>query len=205
MSDPNAAPIAGWYPDPENEAGDRWWNGATWSDHRRARNAGPGWAPVADAGAKGSKAAAPTGTPAAGAAPGIPVPPVAPAPADRPNPYAGTPAPAYPGATPGTQPYAPPYAYNYAPRTPMANVPAFAGMITSLSALLFNWILFGLPGIVGGGISIYGLIKANRLAAAGTTTGNGRGYALVGIIVGFTGALLWDLFYFAVFQPFSFS
>ena len=35
MSDPNALPIAGWYPDPENEAGDRWWNGATWSDHRR--------------------------------------------------------------------------------------------------------------------------------------------------------------------------
>lgn len=178
MSDPNAAPIAGWYPDPENEAGDRWWNGATWSDHRRARSA-----PAA--------AAVPV--------PGVAVPPVAPAPGDRPNPYAGTPAP------PVAQPYAPPYAYNYAPRTPMANVPAFAGMITSLSALLFNWILFGLPGIVGGGISIYGLVKANKLIASGVTTGNGRVYAIVGIISGFAGALLWDLFYFAVFQPFSFS
>ena len=45
MSDPNALPIAGWYPDPENDKGDRWWNGATWSDHRRARNAPAGWAP----------------------------------------------------------------------------------------------------------------------------------------------------------------
>lgn len=106
---------------------------------------------------------------------------------------------------PMIQPYAPPYAYNYAPRTPMQNVPAFAGMITSLSALLFNWILFGLPGLVGAGISIYGLIKANKLIASGVTTGHGKGYALVGIIAGFAGALLWDLFYFAVFQPFTFS
>jgi hypothetical protein len=205
MPDPNAAPIAGWYPDPENEAGDRWWNGTTWSDHRRARNAGPGWAP-AGASPAGAAAAGAAAAPAAEGAPGIPVPPVAPAPGERPNPYAGTAAPAsYPGATPGVQPYAPPYAYNYAPRTPMANVPAFAGMITSLSALLFNWILFGLPGIVGGSISIYGLVKANKLIASGMTTGHGKGYALVGIISGFAGALLWDLFYFAVFQPFTFS
>jgi hypothetical protein len=199
MSDPNAAPIAGWYPDPENEAGDRWWNGATWSDHRRARNAGPGWAPSDSAAAPAAVAPAP------GAAPGIPVPPVAATPADRPNPYAGTPAPGTPNMGPMIQPYAPPYAYNYAPRTPMQNVPAFAGMITSLSALLFNWILFGLPGIVGAGISIVGLVKANRLVASGVTVGNGKGYALVGIISGFAGALLWDLFYFAVFQPFTFS
>ena len=57
----------------------------------------------------------------------------------------------------------------------MQNVPAFAGMITSLCAILFNFILFGLPGLVGGSISIYGLVKANRLAASGVTAGNGRG------------------------------
>jgi hypothetical protein len=214
MSDPNAAPIAGWYPDPENEAGDRWWNGATWSDHRRARNAGPGWAPsgaapagAAPAGATAASAAAAgaAAAPAAGAAPGIPVPPVPSAPGDRPNPYAGTAAPAATFTGTPVQPYAPPYAYNYAPRTPMANVPAFAGMITSLCALLFNFILFGLPGLVGGSISIYGLIKANKLIASGVTTGHGKGYAIVGIISGFAGALLWDLFYFAVFQPFTFS
>jgi hypothetical protein len=195
MSDPNAQPIAGWYPDPENEAGDRWWNGATWSDHRRARNAGPGWAPAADA----TPAA-----PAATNAPAIPVPPVAPE-AARPDPYAGT----SPGAQTFTgapvAPYAPAYAPNYAPRTPMANVPAFAGMITSLCAILFNFILFGLPGIVGGVISIVGLLKANRLIASGVTVGHGRGFALTGIIAGFLGALLWNLFYFAVFSPFQFS
>jgi hypothetical protein len=87
----------------------------------------------------------------------------------------------------------------------MANVPAFAGMITSLCAILFNFILFGLPGIVGGVISIVGLLKANRLIASGVTVGHGRGFALTGIISGFLGALLWNLFYFAVFSPFTFS
>ncbi|MGN6501634.1 MAG: DUF2510 domain-containing protein, partial [Pseudolysinimonas sp.] len=47
MSDPNALPAAGWYPDPEDAESDRWWNGVSWSDQRRARNAASGWAPVA--------------------------------------------------------------------------------------------------------------------------------------------------------------
>lgn len=29
-------PPAGWYADPENPGNERWWNGSTWSDDRRA-------------------------------------------------------------------------------------------------------------------------------------------------------------------------
>lgn len=36
-----ATPIAGWYPDPENPGGERWWNGSAWSDQRRATAPAP--------------------------------------------------------------------------------------------------------------------------------------------------------------------
>jgi hypothetical protein len=199
MSDPNALPIAGWYPDPENESGDRWWNGATWSDHRRPRNAGVGWAPgapAAPADAADAKAAPVETAPASGdAAPAIPVPPVAAPPAAQSAPYAGVP----------YTPYAPAYAPNYAPATQMRNPLAFAGMLTSLIALLFNWILFGAPGIVGAIISFVGLRRANRLIAQGVTVGNGRGMAIGGIVAGLVGALLFDLFYFGYIAPFAFT
>ena len=32
---------AGWYPDPDGGAGERWWNGAGWSDSRRGGAGGP--------------------------------------------------------------------------------------------------------------------------------------------------------------------
>jgi hypothetical protein len=32
MSDTAVQPPAGWYPDPQNPAGQRWWNGQTWAD-----------------------------------------------------------------------------------------------------------------------------------------------------------------------------
>jgi Protein of unknown function (DUF2510) len=208
MSDPNALPIAGWYPDPENDTGDRWWNGATWSDHRRPRNAPAGWAPAAAAKPKTSKAKAAAGPSAASATavPAVPVPvaPVTPAPAATfnpyatPDPYAGPPAPAY-------APYAPAYAPNYAPPTPMRNPLALGGMITSLVAVLFNFILFGAPGIAGGIVSIFGLRRANQLVREGVTLGNGRVMAITGIAAGFAGALLWNLFYFSVFSPLQFS
>jgi hypothetical protein len=215
MSDPNALPVAGWYPDPEDDKGDRWWNGATWSDHRRPRNAGPGWAPSsAKKKPAAKKAAAAVAEPAAAPEPaaGIPVPPApaaaaaipgiaAPAPAAAPavSPYAGTP------AQPGYAPYAPAYAYNYAPPQPMRNPLALGGMITSLVGLLFNWILFGAPGIVGGIISIVGLRKANQLIREGVTVGNGKAMAITGIATGFAGAFLFDLFYFTTWSPLVFS
>jgi hypothetical protein len=37
----SAQPIAGWYPDPENPAAERWWDGTAWSDHRRASTVTP--------------------------------------------------------------------------------------------------------------------------------------------------------------------
>jgi hypothetical protein len=208
MSDPNALPIAGWYPDPENEAGDRWWNGATWSDHRRPRNAAPGWAPEAASAAATPAVPTPAVPTPAVPAPAIPVPP-APAPA-RPDPYAGTPqvAPGYqaaPGYQPAFQPYAPAYAPNYAPApTQMRNQLAFAGMLVSLIGLLFNWILFGAPGITGGIISIVGLRRANALIRSGVTAGNGKGMAIGGIVAGFTGALLFDLWFFSTWTTFQF-
>jgi hypothetical protein len=33
-----SAPVAGWYADPDNSASDRWWDGAAWSEHRRAHD-----------------------------------------------------------------------------------------------------------------------------------------------------------------------
>jgi hypothetical protein len=208
MSDPNALPIAGWYPDPEDDKGDRWWNGATWSDHRRPRNAGPGWAPSSakkKPAAKKAAAAEPAAEPAA-----IPVPPAPAAAAAIPGIAAPAPAPAaspYTGA-PGQlayAPYAPAYAYNYAPPQPMRNPLALGGMITSLVGLLFNWILFGAPGIVGGIISIVGLRKANQLIREGVTVGNGKAMAITGIATGFAGAFLFDLFYFTTWSPLVFS
>ncbi len=46
-----SAPVAGWYPDPENSEAERWWNGSGWSDHRRtggsAAISAPAWQPAA--------------------------------------------------------------------------------------------------------------------------------------------------------------
>jgi hypothetical protein len=209
MSDPNALPIAGWYPDPEDDKGDRWWNGATWSDHRRPRNAGPGWAPSSAKKKPAAKKAA-AAEPAAAEPAAIPVPPApaaaaaipgiaAPAPAPAASPYSGAP------GQPAYAPYAPAYAYNYAPPQPMRNPLALGGMITSLVGLLFNWILFGAPGIVGGIISIVGLRKANQLIREGVTVGNGKAMAITGIATGFAGAFLFDLFYFTTWSPLVFS
>jgi hypothetical protein len=40
-----ALPIAGWYPDPDRDGQDRWWDGTAWSDTRRTTTA-PASAPT---------------------------------------------------------------------------------------------------------------------------------------------------------------
>lgn len=132
MTDPTQSlPIAGWYPDPENERGDRWWNGSMWSDHRRARDAAPvvapvapaapasqvgfaapGPAPVSPAAASAAAAAgivAPGATPAASAEGGAVTAPTDGSDYARPNPYAG--ANPYAATAPAATPYAAPAAY----------------------------------------------------------------------------------------------
>lgn len=198
MTDANQAlPIAGWYPDPEDDKSDRWWNGTMWSDHRRVRTSA---APVAPAAA--AAAAAPVGA-------GIPVPSDTPAadpaaaasvvnPADgsdfaRPNPYAN-PAPAAPvyggapvyGQQPGgyaaqspyqaPQQYAP---YAYAPAEPR-NGMAIAALITALSAIILPFVINPLVGAVLGFLA---LNRSKQLAATGQIN-TGRGMAIAAIITG---------------------
>jgi hypothetical protein len=87
----------------------------------------------------------------------------------------------------------------------MRNPTAFGAMLTSLIGLLFNWILWGAPGLVGAILGIIGLRKATQLRREGVTTGDGRAMAITAIVAGFAGAFLFDLFYFTVISPFRFS
>jgi hypothetical protein len=58
------SPPAGWYDDPETPGGLRWWDGQTWTEHRRAAEPGPVQPP---AGAQ-ERASVPTWSGAAGGA-----------------------------------------------------------------------------------------------------------------------------------------
>lgn len=159
MSD--AQTPAGWYPDPEDPAQLRYWDGTTWTDHRH------------------------------------PVEPAAAAPAAEAPQYAFTPTPSAPPAAPPVSGTAPGYpvapAYGAAPgyAAPAQNVPALVGLILAIVGTVLGLLMgvFVLVGIAGGIVSIVGLIRANRMRAAGTP-GDRRGLALAGVIVGFGGLLL---------------
>jgi hypothetical protein len=177
----SSQPIAGWYPDPENAAAERWWDGAAWSDHRRPSTVPP-VAPEPPAAAVPPAAAAPE--PGVFAPPSAPVAPAAtptvapaatPAPASSGYGLPGYGAPAYPAAGPG---YAVPA---YAPAQP-TNTLAVVGLVIALAGLVVN--LAGLTALAGAIISCIALARARKLRDAGNP--NHRfGMALAGVIAGF--------------------
>lgn len=168
MSD--TPPAAGWYVDPENSAGERWWNGSGWSDHKRDATTAatetpqysePDPAPAAPAYTVPEPAGFTYGNPDAAA---------------RPDPYAPPAAQPYYGGAPAS-PYVAPYG---APAPGQGvNGLALAGLLVGAIA----WIAVGaLAGIAGLVLSILGLGQAKKREAAGHPQ-PGRGLAMGGIIV----------------------
>lgn len=175
-------PQAGWYADPENPSGERWWNGSAWSDHKRPSTTSPA-APVASAAPVVARVVAPAEAPVAS--------PVEPsftygstdASAARPDPYA-------PAAAYAAYPQAP---YGAAPSPSAANGLAIAGLITSLAGLIFTFA--ALVGIV---LSILGLVEARKRESAGNPN-TGKGLALAGLIIGIVVVIIGVLFLVAYF------
>lgn len=156
----SAQPIAGWYPDPENPAAERWWDGAAWSDHRRASTVAPP-APAGPPTAPPYGAVAPT-LPGYGAPGG----PTSPAPAYIASGYAAPPA--------------------YAPAAP-TNSLAVVGLVLALAGLVVS--LGGLTSLAGGVVSTLALVRASRMRREGRA-GHRFGMALAGTIVGYALFLL---------------
>ena len=159
-------PSAGWYPDPEHAGHDRWWDGTTWSESRRASTD----ATVAPA-TPAAAASAPA-VPAAAAGTGIPG-------RRGPGLY-------IPGET--VLPAAP--APAYAPAPVVRNNLAVVGFILSLSGFILPFVVNSLA---GGIVSIMGLRASKKLAGNGIFS-NGRGISIAGILIGFIWGLLCLLF-----------
>lgn len=173
-----APPQAGWYEDPENPAGERWWNGSGWSDQKRAATtaAAPAVASVAD----------PTGftfgSPAASGRPDLYAPPSYAAP------------PAYSAGSPYVAPYGAP---SYGSRS---NGLAIAGLIVSAGGWIIAGVLASIAGII---LSAFGLARAKQAEAAGNPN-SGRGIALAGLIIGIVVTVL-GLIFVVAYLAFFFS
>jgi hypothetical protein len=180
MSDASP-PQAGWYADPENPAGERWWNGSGWSDQKRASTAGAAGATAA--GAPADPAGFTFGNPAA---------------EGRPDPYAPPTYTAPPLYNTGSPYVAAPYgAPAYGSRS---NGLAIAGLIVSAG----GWIVLGvIASIVGIILSAFGLARAKQAEAAGNPN-SGRGIAMAGLVIGIIVTIL-GIVIFAVYLAFIFS
>jgi hypothetical protein len=152
---------AGWYPDPDSAAGERWWNGAGWSDSRR--------------GGAGAAASTPYGP---AATPVVPVPPAAGITNAAPVIYsAENPAPQRP------DPYAQSYQGTPVPAASTINVSvnrnAMVGFVTGIIAL-FGISILGPVSLV---FSALGFVKARQLAAQGTKA-NLMVFSVIGLVLG---------------------
>ena len=153
---------AGWYPDPSNSGGERWWNGVGWSETRRS---GPGATPTS---------ATTSITPANWQTPTL----------------NGTPTNLQQGFVAPNGRAQLMSAGSTALVTASRNSLAGAGFLISLIGFVFvNAFTLGIPGLIGGILSAIGVAQANRVAAAGSPA-TGRGLAVLGVILGFGGAIL---------------
>jgi hypothetical protein len=150
----------GWYPDPEGKAGERWWNGTTWSDSRRG-GAAPAAAPVAP-----TYVAPPVST----------TPPVYsadnPAP-QRPDPY----------GQPITMRQA--LGSRVTSIDLRSNRPAMIGFITGMITIFF--VAFLAPVAIVA--SIMGIVKARQLKEQGQP-GNSATFAWIGLGTGILGGVI---------------
>lgn len=186
MSDASPPP-AGWYPDPENPSGQRWWNGSGWSDQKRAAGdaASTGFvygstaevrpnpyasSAATDSGYGASRFAADA---SANATPYGVAPPAATTPAP----------PAYTAPAYTSSPYVAPYGARPAGST---NGLALAGLIVSAGGWIILGVFASITGIV---LSAVGLAKAKKLEAEGNPN-SGRGMAMAGIVIGIVVTLL---------------
>jgi len=177
------SPQPGWYADPENPAGERWWNGSGWSEHKRDSTA-----PAATV----VPAPAPVATPAPDSAGFTFGAPTLGANDARPDPYAPPPAAV-------AQPYyASPYVaapYGAPAYGSGINGLALAGLITSAAGWILIPVLASIAGIV---LSAFGLSMAKRREAAGNPN-TGRGLAMAGLIIGIVVGSITVIFYVVLF------
>ena len=220
MSDVSA-PQPGWYADPENPAGERWWNGSGWSDHKRDSTeivpppASPSFTVAPLAPTLGTAAPAAPIAPGSPVVPGSPVAPgtpVAPiAPTDSTGFTFGSPAPV--SSDPRPDPYAPPAPGVAMPyySSPYVGAPygapaygsgvnglALAGLLTSAIGWFIIPVVASIAGII---LSAFGLRTARQREAAGNPN-TGRGLAMAGLIVGIIIGAITVIFYIGVFALF---
>lgn len=155
-------PQAGWYKDPENPSGERWWNGSGWSDQKRAATVDAGFT-------FGSPAAEP-----------------------RPDPYAAQTYPAPPAYTAPAQTTASPYVaapYGAPAYGARSNGLAIAGLIVSAGGWIVFPFIAPIAGII---LSAFGLARAKQAEAAGNpNSGRGIALAglIIGIVLTVLGVL----------------